>query len=99
MCTNLIPRVWHCVTLLTLKSFIFCQNCTNPTPSHCPSSKEEALAKIRPAFPQWGNSTTTGGNASQITDGAAAIIVMTRREAEKRNLPILAKHITTAVAG
>jgi acetyl-CoA acyltransferase 1 len=59
----------------------------------------EALAKIRPAFPQWGNSTTTGGNASQITDGAAAVLVMTRREAERRGLNILGKHITTAVAG
>jgi len=59
----------------------------------------DALLKIRSAFPQWGNATTTGGNASQITDGAAAVLVMTRREAEKRGLPILAKHITTAVAG
>ncbi|KAF9479717.1 thiolase [Pholiota conissans] len=57
------------------------------------------LGKIKPAFPQWGNSTTTGGNASQITDGVAAVLVMTRREAEKRGLPILAKHVTTAVAG
>lgn len=31
---------------------------------------KEGLAKIRSAFPQWGNSTVTGGNASQITDGA-----------------------------
>ena len=60
---------------------------------------QEKLSKVKPAFPQWGNSTTTGGNASQITDGAAAILLMTRREAEKRGLPILAKHITTAVAG
>lgn len=59
----------------------------------------EKLAKVKAAFPQWGNSTTTGGNASQITDGAAAVLVMTRAEAEKRGLPILAKHITTAVAG
>ena len=57
------------------------------------------LSKIKPAFPQWGNSTTTGGNASQITDGAAAILLMSRREAEKRGLRILAKHITTAVVG
>ncbi|KAF8167739.1 3-ketoacyl-CoA thiolase [Crassisporium funariophilum] len=60
---------------------------------------QEKLSKIKAAFPQWGNSTTTGGNASQITDGAAAVLVMTRREAERRALPILAKHITTAVAG
>jgi len=57
------------------------------------------LSRIKPAFPQWGNSTTTGGNASQITDGAAATLLMTRREAEKRGLRILAKHVTTAVAG
>ena len=60
---------------------------------------QEKLAKINAAFPQWGNSTTTGGNASQVTDGAAAVLIMTRREAEKRGLPILGKHITTAVAG
>lgn len=59
----------------------------------------EKLAKIKGAFPQWGNSTTTGGNASQITDGAAAVLVMTRQEAEKRGLSILAKFITTAVSG
>ena len=40
---------------------------------------KEALQKIRPAFPHWGNGTTTGGNASQITDGAAAVLLMTRR--------------------
>ncbi|KAJ3515045.1 hypothetical protein NLJ89_g2005 [Agrocybe chaxingu] len=60
---------------------------------------QEKLSKIKSAFPQWGNGTTTGGNASQITDGAAAVLVMTRREAERRGLPILAKHVTTAVAG
>lgn len=64
-----------------------------------PGTTKEGLAKIRPAFPQWGNATTTGGNASQITDGAAAIMLMTRRKAEELGLQILAKHITTAVAG
>lgn len=59
----------------------------------------ETLSKIKSAFPQWGNGTTTGGNASQITDGAAAILMMTRREAERRNLPIQGKHIRTAVVG
>ena len=60
---------------------------------------QEKLSKIKPAFPQWGNSTTTGGNASQITDGAAAVLLMSRREAEKRGLRILAKHVTTVVTG
>ncbi|XP_006454296.1 hypothetical protein AGABI2DRAFT_175902 [Agaricus bisporus var. bisporus H97] len=62
-------------------------------------STKENLAKIRPAFPQWGKSTTTGGNASQITDGAAAVLLMTRRKAEELGLTILAKYIITAVAG
>lgn len=33
-----------------------------------PGTTAEGLAKIRPAFPQWGPATT-GGNASQLTDG------------------------------
>lgn len=33
-----------------------------------PGTTKEGLAKVRPAFPQWGDSTT-GGNASQVTDG------------------------------
>ncbi|KAG6379917.1 putative thiolase [Boletus reticuloceps] len=40
---------------------------------------KESLLKIRSAFPQWGYGRTTGGNASQITDGAAAVLLMTRR--------------------
>lgn len=60
---------------------------------------KETLQKIRPAFPQWGNGTTTGGNASQITDGAAAVLLMTRRKAVELGLFILGKHVTTAVAG
>ncbi|KAG6818071.1 hypothetical protein H0H87_009226 [Tephrocybe sp. NHM501043] len=60
---------------------------------------KESLARIRPAFPQWGQSTTTGGNASQITDGAAAVLLMKRRKAVELGLTILAKHHTTALAG
>jgi acetyl-CoA acetyltransferase len=60
---------------------------------------KEGLAKIRPAFPQWGNSTTTGGNASQLTDGAAAVLLMTRRKANELGLAILAKYITTSITG
>jgi acetyl-CoA acetyltransferase len=63
------------------------------------STTKEALQKIRPAFPQWGNGTTTGGNASQVTDGAAAVLLMTRRKAKELGLMILAKHVTTAVTG
>lgn len=60
---------------------------------------KETLSKIRPAFPQWGHGTTTGGNASQVTDGAAAVLLMTRRKANELGLKILAKHVTTSIAG
>ncbi|KAH9942932.1 3-ketoacyl-CoA thiolase [Amylocystis lapponica] len=60
---------------------------------------KEALLKVRGAFPQWGRGQTTGGNASQISDGAAAVLLMTRRKAEELGLKILGKHVTTAVAG
>ena len=60
---------------------------------------EEGLSKIRSAFPQWGKALTTGGNASQITDGASAVLLMTRRKAEELGLKVLAKHISTAVTG
>ena len=60
---------------------------------------KDSLAKVRPAFPQWGKGQTTGGNASQITDGAAAVMLMRRSKAEELGVQILGKHATTAVAG
>ena len=62
-------------------------------------TKKEALLKIRSAFPQWAPSQTTGGNASQNSDGAAAVLLMTRRKAEELGQPILGKYVTTSVAG
>ena len=44
----------------------------------------ESLAKLRPAFKPDG--TVTAGSASGINDGAAAVVLMTRGEAEKRGL-------------
>jgi len=64
-----------------------------------PGTTKEALLKVRPAFPHWGRGQTTGGNASQISDGAAAVLLMTRRKAEELGLKILGKHVTTAVSG
>ena len=57
------------------------------------------LSKIKSAFPQWPPSQTTGGNASQITDGAAAVLLMTRQKAEYLGLRILAKYANAAVIG
>lgn len=62
-------------------------------------STSASLGKIRAAFPQWAPSQTTGGNASQITDGGAYILLMTRRKAEELGLKILAKHVATSVTG
>ncbi len=63
-----------------------------------PGTTYAALAKIRAAFPQWGPATT-GGNASQITDGAAALLLMKRSTAEKTGQPILAKYVLSTVVG
>lgn len=53
-----------------------------------PGTTAKSLAKLKPVFdPE--NGSTTAGNASQLTDGAAAVILMTREEAEKRHIPIL----------
>ncbi|KAI8655353.1 Acetyl-CoA C-acetyltransferase [Fusarium keratoplasticum] len=60
---------------------------------------KESLSKIRSAFPQWPPATTTGGNASQITDGAAAVLVMRREIAERLRQPILGKYVQSTVVG
>jgi len=57
------------------------------------------LLKIRSAFPQWPPSQTTGGNASQNSDGAAAVLLMRRSKAEELGLKILAKYVTTSTVG
>ncbi|KAL8278705.1 hypothetical protein RQP46_008997 [Phenoliferia psychrophenolica] len=59
----------------------------------------EGLAKVRSAFPQWGAGRSTGGNSSQVTDGAAAVLLMKRSRAVALGVPILGKHIATSVAG
>jgi acetyl-CoA acyltransferase 1 len=60
---------------------------------------KESLGKIRAAFPQWAPSATTGGNASQITDGAAAILLMKRSKAEALGQPIVGKFCGSTVVG
>ncbi len=57
----------------------------------------EALAKLRPAFDREG--TVTAGNASGINDGAAALVVMSGAEAERRGLEPLARIVSWAQAG
>ncbi|KAL8823203.1 MAG: hypothetical protein Q9191_006076 [Dirinaria sp. TL-2023a] len=57
-----------------------------------------SLSKVRPAFSQYGD-RSTGGNSSQVTDGAAAVLLMKRSKALAMNQPILAKFCGATVAG
>ncbi len=53
-----------------------------------PDTTVETLARLRPAFDPEG--TVTAGNASQISDGAAALVLTTRARAETAGAPVLA---------
>lgn len=53
-----------------------------------PGTTAESLGKLKPAFVADG--TITAGNASQISDAAAAVVVTSRERAESEGLPILA---------
>ena len=57
----------------------------------------DGMAKLRPAFNKEG--TVTAGNASGINDGAAAIVLMSKAEADKRGLKPLATIKSWATAG
>jgi acetyl-CoA acyltransferase len=57
----------------------------------------EALAKLRPAFKEGG--TVTAGNSSQVSDGAAGVIVMSRAKADTLGLKPLVRFIAYAVGG
>ena len=57
----------------------------------------EQLAKLGPAFANGGS--VTAGNSSQRSDGAAAVVVMEREEAERRGLTPLARFMGFAVGG
>jgi acetyl-CoA C-acetyltransferase len=54
-----------------------------------PGTTVEALARLKPAFRPDG--TITAGSASQISDGATAVVVMSRAKAEELGAPILAE--------
>ncbi len=62
-----------------------------------PGTTVEALAKLKPAFSKEGS--VTAGNASGINDGAAAVVLMTAEEAQRRGLKPLARIASWATAG
>jgi acetyl-CoA C-acetyltransferase len=57
----------------------------------------ESMSKLRPAFSKDG--TVTAGNASGLNDGAAAVLLMSEAEAEKRGLTVLGRIASYATAG
>ena len=62
-----------------------------------PGTTLDALTKLKPAFSKDG--TVTAGNASGINDGAAAIVLMSGADAERRGLQPLARIVSWATAG
>jgi acetyl-CoA acyltransferase len=63
-----------------------------------PDTTPEVLAGLRPVFQAQGG-TVTAGNASQMSDGASAVVVMSRRRAEELGLAPLAIFRSFAVSG
>ncbi|KAI0069762.1 acetyl-CoA acetyl transferase [Panus rudis PR-1116 ss-1] len=57
----------------------------------------ESLGKLKPVFDK--NGSTHAGNASQVSDGASAILLTKRSTAHRLRLPILGKFVTSAVVG
>jgi hypothetical protein len=59
----------------------------------------EGLRKIRAAFKEFPPSHSTGGNSSQITDGAAAVVMMRRSKARELGLKVLARYVVAVATG
>ncbi len=77
---------------VTKKEFLFAQDEGNR-----PDTTLEGLKSLKPSFNPQG--TVTAGNASQLSDGAAAVVVMSDEEAKKRNLSPLGAYRGLVVAG
>ena len=56
------------------------------------STTMESLASLKPAFDKTG--TVTAGNASQISDAGSAVVMMSKREADKRGVKPLGEFIS-----
>jgi len=62
-----------------------------------PDTTMEALGRLRPAFSPKG--VSTAGNSSQVSDGAAAVLITSREYAKANNLEIMATYKGFHVAG
>jgi acetyl-CoA C-acetyltransferase len=70
------------------------------TKDDCPRAGTtlEGLAQLKPVFKPEGG-TVTAGNACPLNDGAAAVVVMSRRRAEELGITPLARIVASAVSG
>lgn len=64
-----------------------------------PDTTMEKLAALKPVFSVEPTATVTAGNSSQTSDGAAAVIVMSKRKMESLGLKPLARFVTFALGG
>jgi len=81
------------VTIKTRKGEVIVD--TDEHPKH--GTTVESLGKLRPAFDKEG--TVTAGNASGINDGAAAAVLMSQEEAERRGVEPMGRVVSWATAG
>jgi acetyl-CoA acyltransferase 1 len=59
----------------------------------------DSLASLKPVFLDWGESSTTAGNASGVGDGAGLCILTTRERAEREGMDIVGKWVASTVIG
>ncbi len=69
----------------------------DPRPGHPPGTTLEGLAALRPAFKPDG--VVTAATSSQLSDGAAAVLLASREAAERLGLPIRAEIVDQLVVG
>ncbi|KAJ6610039.1 3-ketoacyl-CoA thiolase [Mycena sp. CBHHK59/15] len=64
-----------------------------------PGVAAPSLASLKPVFPDWGEASTTAGNASGVGDGAAICILTTRERAEQEGMEVLGKWVGSSIVG
>ncbi|KAH0590686.1 hypothetical protein H2248_000816 [Termitomyces sp. 'cryptogamus'] len=64
-----------------------------------PNVSAESLASLKPVFPNWGEASTTAGNASGVGDGAAICVLTTRARAQRDGMSIVGKWVGSAIVG
>lgn len=83
-----------------LRSFLFSgltEVKTDEFPRH--GSNMEALSKLKPHFLTDGTGTVTAADASGVNDGAAAVLLMKKSEADRRGLTPLAQIVSWSQVG